>query len=98
MLLDAPQFPEMYRARATEQAKTLDIFRASPGAPVAWTFFSPPAEIAPGTRTWTFRLGKDALIVAANGKSHISAEDYAIALLNEAESPQHLNQRFTVGY
>jgi putative NADH-flavin reductase len=97
-LIDVPEFPEMYRARATEQAKTLDILRASNGAMVTWTFLSPPAEIGPGTRTGTFRTGKDQLLVAADGKSHISAEDYAIALLDEAESPQHPNERFTVGY
>jgi putative NADH-flavin reductase len=53
---------------------------------------------APGTRTGNFRVGKDALLVDADGKSHISAEDYAIALLDEAETPQHPNERFTVGY
>jgi putative NADH-flavin reductase len=88
----------MYRARATEQAKALDIFRASDGSSVTWTFISPPALIAPGTRTGTFRVGKDSLLVDADGKSHISAEDYAIALLDEAESPKHPNGRFTVGY
>jgi len=97
-LIDAPGFPDIYRARATEQAKTLDILRASQGAKVAWTFLSPSAEIAPGVRTGTFRSGTDQLLVAADGKSHISAEDYALALIDEAESPQHLNQRYTVGY
>ena len=97
-LIDAPGFPDMYRARATEQAKALDILCASQGAKVTWTFLSPPAEIAPGTRTGTFRVGKDQLLVAADGKSHISAEDYAIALVDEAESPRHPDQRFTVGY
>jgi putative NADH-flavin reductase len=98
LLVDSPTFPAMYRARATEQAKALDIFRASDGSSVTWTFISPPALIAPGTRTGTFRVGKDSLLVDADGKSHISAEDYAIALLDEAESPKHPNGRFTVGY
>ncbi len=97
LVVDAPGFPDIYRARATEQAKALDILRASRGA-VTWTFLSPPAEIAPGPRTGAFRVGKDQLLVAADGKSHISAEDYAIALLDEAESAQHPNERFTVGY
>jgi hypothetical protein len=98
LLVDSPNFPEMYRARATEQAKALDILRASKGSSVTWTFISPPAMIAPGSRTGKFRVGKDTLLVAADGQSHISAEDYAIALLDEAENPQHPNQRFTVGY
>jgi putative NADH-flavin reductase len=97
-LIDAPGFPEIYRPRAIEQAKALDIFRASHLAKVTWTFLSPSAEIAPGIRTGTFRLGNDDLLVAADGKSHISAEDYAVALVDEAESPKHLNRRYTVGY
>ena len=98
LLVDAPGFPESSRARATEQAKALDVFRASQSATVTWTFLCPPAGIAPGTRTGTYRVGNDALLVAADGKSHISAEDYAVALMDEAESPAHPNQRFTVGY
>ena len=97
-LIDLPEFPDIYRPRATEQAKALDIFRASHSAAVTWTFVSPSEEIAPGRRTGTFRLGRDQLLIAADGKSHISAEDFAIALVDEAESPQHPNQRFTVGY
>jgi putative NADH-flavin reductase len=98
LLVDSPNFPAMYHARATEQAKALAILRASSSSSVTWTFISPPAMIAPGTRTGAFRVGKDSLLVDADGKSHISAEDYAIALLDEAESPQHPNERFTVGY
>ncbi|MGZ8337521.1 MAG: NAD(P)-dependent oxidoreductase, partial [Allosphingosinicella sp.] len=30
--------------------------------------------------------------------SHISYEDYAIALLDEIEQPRHRRARFTVGY
>ena len=52
----------------------------------------------PGERTGNFRLGKDELLTDAEGKSHISYEDYAIALLDEIEQPQHSRQRFTVGY
>lgn len=45
-----------------------------------------------------FRLGKDQLLVDAGGKSRISAQDYALAMTDEAETPQHIRQRFTVGY
>ena len=36
--------------------------------------------------------------VTADGKSSISMEDYAIALIDELEHPQHIRQRFTVAY
>ena len=45
-----------------------------------------------------FRLGKDDLLSDSEGKSHISYEDYAVALLDEIEQPAHSRQRFTVGY
>ena len=59
---------------------------------------SPAALIASGERTGKFRLGTEQLIIGKNGESHISAEDFAVALLNEVEKPQHIHQRFTLGY
>lgn len=64
----------------------------------SWTFFSPAASIAPGTRTGKFRIGSDQLVVDAQGRSAISMEDYAVAMLDEIEDPKHVNRRFTVGY
>ena len=59
---------------------------------------SPSAIFEPGERTGRFRVGKDSLLVDANGKPWISMEDYAIAFLDETEKPAHPRQRFTVGY
>jgi putative NADH-flavin reductase len=58
----------------------------------------PSVFFGPGERTGKFRLGKDELLTADDGKSHISYEDYATALLDEIEQPRHSHQRFTVGY
>jgi len=63
-----------------------------------WAFFSPAGNIAPGERTGKFRLGKDNLIVDPKGESNISVEDYAVAMLNEVEAPEHHRERFTIGY
>jgi len=63
-----------------------------------WAYFSPAGNIAPGERTGKFRLGKDQLIVDEEGKSNISVEDYAVAMLDEVESPVHHRERFTIGY
>lgn len=65
---------------------------------IDWVFFSPAGNIASGERTGKFRLGKDDLIVDAAGKSNISVEDYAVAMINELEKPQHHRERFTIGY
>ncbi len=63
-----------------------------------WVFFSPAGEIKPGERTGKYRLGLDDLIVDENGKSSISVEDYAKAMVDELEKPKHHHQRFTIGY
>jgi uncharacterized protein len=96
-LLDSPQFPEAYRPEASAGAAFLDALRAGDQT-VDWTFLSPAALLEPGTRTGQYRLGTDNLIVAADGKSHISMEDYAIALVDELEKHAHSRKRFSVGY
>lgn len=65
---------------------------------IDWVFFSPAGHLAPGERTGVFRLGKDDLIVDANGESHISVEDYALAMIDELETEAHHYERFTIGY
>ncbi len=65
---------------------------------VDWIFFSPAGTIEPGERTGKYRLGHDDLIVDADGKSRISVEDYAKAMVDELEKPIHHKERFTIGY
>ena len=65
---------------------------------VDWSYLSPPAMILPGERTGVFRLGSDELLIDELGGSAISLEDFAIALLDEAEQPKHRRMRFTVAY
>jgi putative NADH-flavin reductase len=96
LLLDAPGFPAAYRPEAEGGRRFLDLLRGE--RELDWTFLSPPAEFDPGERTGKFRLGADQLLIDANGKSWISMEDYAIAFVDELETPRHSRQRFTVGY
>jgi uncharacterized protein len=63
-----------------------------------WTAISPPASIQPGERTGKFRLGRDHLLEDDEGKSEISREDFAVAILDEIEKPRHIQQRFTAAY
>ncbi|MGO4737587.1 NAD(P)-dependent oxidoreductase [Bosea sp. 2KB_26] len=95
-LFDTPEFPAIYLAEAKKGGTFLDLLKSE--SKLDWTFLSPSALIQPGMRTGTFRLGKDQLLVDAQGKSAISAEDYAAALVDELEKPAHSRQRFTVGY
>ncbi|MDN0076916.1 NAD(P)-dependent oxidoreductase [Crenobacter sp. SG2303] len=96
ILLDSPGFPAEYRVEAEPGKQFLDDLRGE--TDIDWTFLSPSALFAPGERTAQFRLGKDQLLCDTQGKSHISMEDYAIAMIDELEHPQHSRQRFTVGY
>lgn len=95
-LVDQPGFPDAYKGEALAQADLLDWLRGI--TDVKWSYLSPAAAIAPGERTGEFRLGGNQLISDAEGNSSISAEDYAIALIDEAESGAHIGERFTVGY
>ncbi len=59
---------------------------------------SPAAVIAPGTRTRKYRTGTDQLLVDTTGKNYISAEDFAVAVVDEIEKPRFRGLRFTVAY
>lgn len=66
---------------------------------IDWVFFSPAGVFdQQGKKTGNYRLGKDDLIVDAEGNSHISVQDYADAMVNELEKPAHHKERFTIGY
>ena len=98
-LVDAPGFPEAYRDIAMAHRDILPILReASLDTDIDWTYLSPAAMIQPGERTGKFRLGKTALVVDDKGESKISAEDYAVALVDELENPRHIRQQFTLAY
>jgi uncharacterized protein len=96
LLIDTPQFPDAYRPEAGAGRDFLNVLKQETA--LDWTFLSPSALFEPGERTGHFRLGGDRLLVDIGGKSRISMEDFAIALLDEIEKPKHVRQRFTVGY
>ncbi|WP_086668026.1 NAD(P)-dependent oxidoreductase [Lentzea kentuckyensis] len=95
--VDEADFPEMYKAESLAQRQVLTFLRDEV-SDLDWTYVSPADEIAPGERTGTFRLGGDQLLVAADGTSFITAEDYAVALMDEVESDQAIRARISVAY
>ncbi len=95
-LYDTPDFPALYLGEAKAGGAFLARLKAEPA--LDWTFLSPSAEFVPGARTGLFRLGADGLLVSDSGRSFISFEDFAVALVDEIETPQHRRARFTVGY
>ena len=94
-LVDSGYLPEPYRPIARAHVKALNVLKASK---VDWTYLAPAAYFEPGERTGKFRLGKDELIANAQHESRISMEDYAIALVDELETPKHHRTQFSIGY
>jgi len=94
-LLESGHLPAAWLQIATSHAKALEAIRSSD---INWTSFSPAAFFEPGQRTGKFRLGTDTLIADEQHQSRISLEDYAIALVDELESPKFEHARFTIGY
>lgn len=90
LLKDTPTFPTEYKAEADTFATVLDLYRGAPDD-VEWTMLAPAPLIAPGERSGTYRVERD----TPAGDS-ISAEDFAVAALDELEKPAHSRQRFTV--
>jgi hypothetical protein len=93
---DTEGFPPQFKATAEGARQALKLLRTE--TTLNWTMLSPAAHIAPGERTGKFRLGTDQLLVDARGESHISVQDYAVALLDEAQAPAHARSRFTLAY
>ncbi len=95
-LVDTPDFPQQYKQGALATREALNMLKKE--HELAWTFLSPSAILEPGERTGNYRIGTDQLLVDANGVSRISTQDYAKAMVDELENPQHIKMRFTVGY
>ncbi|WP_085580328.1 MULTISPECIES: NAD(P)-dependent oxidoreductase [unclassified Pseudomonas] len=95
-VIDSAGFPAEYKAEASAGAAFLEALRQE--KELDWTFLSPSAEFVEGERSGKFRVGKDDLLVSAEGRSWITFADYAIALIDEVQTPKHSRQRFTVGY
>ncbi|MEH6783735.1 MAG: NAD(P)-dependent oxidoreductase [Alcanivorax jadensis] len=96
LLIDTPAFPEEYKPTALGAQDALALLEAE--QVLNWAMLSPAAEIFPGERTEQFRLGNDDLLVDDQGNSRISVQDYAVALLDEVDHPQHERERFTLAY
>ena len=94
-LVDSGYLPDAYLPIAKAHIKALGVLKEST---IDWTYLAPAAYFIPGERTGKFRLGKDELIANERQESSISMEDYAIALVDELETPKHRRQRFSVGY
>ncbi|MBG8554086.1 NAD(P)-dependent oxidoreductase [Hymenobacter guriensis] len=98
-LVDGPQFPAEYKAGATAARDYLNELKKNDT--LDWTFVSPAIEMHPGIstgRTGHYRLGLESPVFNEEGRSILSGEDLAVAILDEVEQPKHSRQRFTAAY
>lgn len=93
--LDRLGLPRAYAAGVRGHRDALNVLRTSNRL---WTYFSPAEHTQPGERTGRFRIGGDQAVRGADGRSRISIEDAAVALVDEAELPRFVQRRFTAGY
>jgi putative NADH-flavin reductase len=98
-LIDTPQFPDEYKRGASAARDFLNEIRQE--KELEWTFFSPAILMnhdTAGVRRGHYRVGLDSPVFDAEGKSVLSVEDLAVAIVDEVEHPRHIRQRFTAAY
>ncbi len=88
--------PRSIRQEVQGHVLTLEYLRTVED--VQWTYISPAKKFAPGKRTGIYRIGGDQMLFDKKGKSKISMEDFAVALIDEAENSAHLRERFSIAY
>jgi uncharacterized protein len=97
--IDSPEFPPQFEANKPSIRGTRQLYYLLKEHPeLDWVFLSPSAILVEGQRTGHYRKGTDYLLFNQDGVSTISLQDYAVAMLDEAEKPAHHRQRFTVGH
>lgn len=98
-IVDSEGFPEEIKAGAQAARDYLNVIKDN--KTLDWTYFSPAPEMhqgTSGTRVGTYRMALETPVFGDNGRSVISVEDVAVALVDELEQNNHIQQRFTAGY
>ncbi len=98
-LVDGPDFPADIKPGALAARDYLNEIKKN--ETLDWTFFSPAIEMHPGTagiRKGTYRTALENPVFNEEGRSILSVEDVAVALVDEVEQNQFVKQRFTAAY
>jgi putative NADH-flavin reductase len=95
-----PEVPEAVIIEAQENMEVLRDLLAAP-AELDWLFVSPAMEFSswmPGEDLGRYRVGGEVALFDADGRSAISGQDYARAVLDEIEHPKYSNAQIGVAY
>ena len=94
-VMDTPEFPDAFKPLASNMGKALEELRTRND--VKWTYVSPAGDFrADGPRTGKYILGGEELTLNSRGESVISYVDYAVAMVDEIVSGNHIRQRISV--
>ena len=94
-VVDVTPFPEAAMPVVNGHGKALEALRKFEN--VNWTYVSPAGDFQPdGERTGTYKLGGEELVLNSKGESVISYADYAIAMVDELVSGNHIKERISV--
>lgn len=92
---EGADFPEVFKPLANAMAKALGELRGRND--VKWTYISPAGDFqADGERSGKYILAGEELTLNAKGESVISYADYAVAMVDEIEKGNHIQQRISV--
>ena len=98
-VVDGPDFPAEYKPESLTMLAVLEDLQATDG--LDWFYVRPPALFGafnPGEARGTYRVGGDVLLTDENGVSDISGADFAVAVVDEIETPTHRGTPFTVAH
>ena len=98
-LIDTPEFPAEIKPGAEAARQYLEMIKKNEN--LDWTFFSPAIEMHQGTagvRKGTYRTALENPVFDESGRSVLSVEDVAVALVDELENGKFVKQRFTAAY
>lgn len=98
-IVDTPEFPSDWKPGAKAARDYLNILKEE--KELDWTFISPAPEMhhgLPRERKGVYRTGTEFPVTDDTGRSWITVDDLAVAIVDEALNPKHIRQRFTVAY
>ncbi|PRY68984.1 hypothetical protein B0I08_103190 [Glaciihabitans tibetensis] len=99
-MADGDDVPPQFASEAKQMNSVLSDLLGAPDS-LDWIFFSPASEFgsyAPGEALGRYRVGGDVAFFDADGTSAISGPDFALAIVDEIETPAHRRAQVSIAY
>jgi putative NADH-flavin reductase len=99
-MAETDQLPPEFASEAKQMNEVLVRLGDAPEA-LDWFFVSPAMDFgayAPGESRGEYRTGGDLAFTDAEGVSAVGGADFALAIVDEIETPKHRRAHFSVAY